>query len=345
MELTLTENQFYLVETFFVINSYFAYIILIPCFCLNIFTSAFFYFRKAFWEDKNTMGFFFSIHTFLSNSFLVFGLALYFLKLDNTACKKLYIYATISIIVNSLFQLLITVDRYVNIVRPSRYAFFQKKLNITGLLMLIIGISLIPAWTQTNRIKLKRDFRFKNQTVNMDYCVLTGSYRYIVSITFVMIRLTATIAMFVMNFTICKRVFTSRRRVKLNRSMRREYIFTISIISMNVLYFITYTPILITSITVNLNVTSEIFYRFSKLACFFNESIVFFMNLLFNKLFRKELSRFFNSILCNFLTNLEYQLTEQNTEQEYSLKQLKNSNADSEINGNIKDSKTNLPEV
>jgi hypothetical protein len=303
LRVNITEDEFIRMDNFYSFKIRVLFILMIPGIALNVLTSFIFMFRRRFWQDGNTMGFFFMLHPlFASMSLLALGVYImieYYNILTTNLCRFFYFITLFFVIGGLLFQLLITIDRYVSIVYPQKHTFFKKKRNLIGLTM-VAFISAIPASTLMLFRRLEdRQFYFDNFTTKSESCIVDDTYNIHFWINFmnIIFRIVPMIIMFTLSIRICAKVIASKKKAsaQTDRSMRRERKFTITLIFLNIVYFSSFFPDFVTNIWITFDAShlAKSINHYCRWFVFVNEACPFFINLLTNKLFKSELIQIF----------------------------------------------------
>lgn len=251
----------------------------------------------------------------LTNSILFIQLLPYYnIKLSNFSdivCKLTYIWRRTTIQSPSIVQTFLTFDRFRGVVCPNRFKYlFDNRAH------LILAICLIfPCVCLVNLGHLGY-YTVSQSTANVTsqnnvsivplICTASSSISIATDIIQVFMRSYIPFTlMLVMNIVMSRRFLHSRKQMlkNQNRSMKREYNFTLTVIGMNLTFFVLFTPwsiwYIMSYATKGLTtwqsplVVAEMafFQTVSFSIAYFNNMSSFGLNLAFNALFRTELVR------------------------------------------------------
>jgi hypothetical protein len=297
----LTKTEFFLNKLYFKINNEILFIVMIIGLCFNFFTSSIFMFRKRFHLKGNTMGYFFTLQPLFSSmsllTMIIFNIILRNNEPTDKMCGTVLALACFFVVASGFFQFLITFDRYISVLHPSKHLKFKRKQNLIALTISSFVGAIPAAITMSFQHAEKRDFFYKNVSIRVEPCIIDDeNHRIIVNLVILTSRIIPTILMFILNIKICKRLFESKSKISKNdRSMKREKNFTITILSLNLIYFLTFIPIIVFNSLLVYN-SSYLFYilsSYSRILIILNETSPFFINVLINKIFKNELKLLF----------------------------------------------------
>lgn len=213
----------------------------------------------------------------------------------------------------SWVQVIITIDRFRSVVCPSSLQFFKSKMKLTLILISIFFILFMVNtgiwWFYFAQVTVKKIIFDGNSNTSINVTLksyvctsstLTATATDIINVLF---RLCIPfVVMLVMNIILTRNLILSKKKISTqNRSFKREYNYTITVIGLNFLFCILNTPwaiwyilnrielsgvglqspIAVASLNLLQSISFSIFYL--------NNSSSFFLNLIFNKLFRKQL--------------------------------------------------------
>jgi hypothetical protein len=215
----------------------------------------------------------------------------------------------------SWIQALITFDRFRSVVYPQKFNFIKSRFKLKCIfsslffIVMLINLSHLGYYTVITSSTKKLTFdSVLNQSINVtsDTLSCTSSYGLGLYTDIMVVLLRSYIPfgiMFSMNIVTTKKLVESKKHVVQNRSLKKEMHFTKTVIFMDLMFFILYTPWSIwyavnrTSgslpslqsplISAYLNFFQSIFFSMA----FLNNCASFFLNITFNNLFRKEFLR------------------------------------------------------
>jgi len=265
--------------------------------------------------QKNTMGFYNILMSVFNNLTLIVVayLNMYpqtigqeaMLTRSNYSCM-LVLYATkIFPHMASWLSVMVTLDRMICVFNTNRFKFINEKRKLffiaLGLFMSICAIN-VPNLFFSLQTQATYDMGTNQTTLNIE-CTATYSIRLIRdtlgSITRVLLP---TVLSFVINSILICKLLNVRKRSGLARSLSKEHQFAFTIIILNFFYLVLELPILVSVVFVNLYGYTETFisrtsnesaiasfvYVCSYITTSFVYVSLFFVNLLSNRVFRKE---------------------------------------------------------
>ena len=283
---------------------------------LNLF-SIFIFLRKKF--QKNKVGFLNIILIISQTLGLIFGLLIYSLlpsigfNLDihsNINCKLLRYCRRIFGQFASWCQVLLTIDLFLFTKFSRKYRFFKKKRNL--LLSIIIIFIMLMIINIADLFYELKETTYNNKTYRKGCRSNSSTVMLFSRLPSILFRnwIPFCILMFLSIF-IFKSLLDQRRKISHNHSIKKEIQFLITIIFMNTIFFFFYTPLSVIYIidifddyltktakyysyekfeySFNLNTAAKIAMTIS----FIYYSLPFFINCIFNKLFRNEVLEFF----------------------------------------------------
>ena len=227
------------------------------------------------------------------------------------ACKITYLLRRVIREIAPIIEIAMTLERFMSVYYPKRFRFINNRLFLLGLIGFIFVCFVLISFEN-----LFYYLEFNNST-RVFVCTssqLVSSSSDLVSAT--LRTFLPFSVMFVLNILMIRRLI-SRRLIKSATKSRRDYQFTVSVISMNILFLILNFPVSVgyilrivfssnlpTSEPSHTNQVIEFFWRVSYLLATANYILTNFTNLLFNRLFRKELIRIFIGEKLEFPSNL-----------------------------------------
>lgn len=218
---------------------------------------------------------------------------------SNISCKLIAYIRSFTLHASSWTTVLITFDRFVSIVFPHRYEFLRKRRNLA---IVVISTFLLLAILNAPNLWFY---------INSGFCTSSYSVLVVTELTYNLVR--TYIPLFLMtlfNIIMIRKIFKSSRIAGKQQTSsnfaRIEYQFTWTVIAFDVYFFVTNFPQAIFNTMFNLrrssgalkpsdltsfayfNLLSGIFLDISLL----QQTLAFFFNIVFNRLFREEILRF-----------------------------------------------------
>ena len=200
------------------------------------------------------------------------------------------------------FQILITLDRTLNILYYKRFKFLTK---INNLVLLTVLMEIIVA-VGINSIQFGRYHTYKvsvdqqNMTqYQVTSCAISNDLQIVGSFGSIFGRLIPSIANMIMNGLIIHALVRSKRNVSNNHRISvKEYSFAFSLIAQNFIFFLLTLPQIILNIlqiystftnpSSVYNSIITVVWSIVSVGIFIFESMHFFMQLAFNRIFRAE---------------------------------------------------------
>ena len=266
--------------------------------------------RKQF--AKYNIGFF-NIYIAISNNILLFlSFFVYYSQSKNNdilvwsefTCKFFNYVIRVFVVNNSWLNVLIAFDRWLCIKYPNKYKFMENRKFMYLYLVLIMLFSMICHSSNLllNIVSTTSFNPSTNQTTTTKLCTTN---EIIVNIrdglTIIFRSILPFIVMLILNISLIRNLLNMKKKLNMTRSLSRELNFSFSIIALNILFLISILPNMVCLILLNIyqygfksQLTSKnlviINLAFSASLYFltYNFSFPFFVNLKFNKLFRKE---------------------------------------------------------
>lgn len=257
------------------LKSFFFYsslIVLFPALLLNLIAFLVFL-RKKFWRNT-TMGYFYSVYSFISMITVAVGILAYFpTSIDQDlavkskwSCKILWLARAQMVQTSSYFSVFMTLDRTLSIVFPRRFHFLGKYKHLVFITVMIIlvvaGINMIHWWRYLVVIRTT----FGNETTSCTMCTQSDSLLFFNSVGSLASRVIPLFSNLIMNVIIIRALVKSKikfRRYYLSKTnvdngiqkesrkshlTTKEYSFAISLLAMNFIYFVVTLPV----VTLNL---------------------------------------------------------------------------------------------
>jgi hypothetical protein len=284
---------------------YICYGIIIPCFFLNSLTSVIFYFGPQFWKNGNRMGFYMIVQASTGNVMILFKLVFYLVHGYDIHEKEVITRLRTSISVtlllfSGLFQFMMTIDRYINIKYTNeRNQIFKNKKIVSLYSLFIFLLSLVFGIISSFGYSIQNYYYLDKETLEIKVIIYRSNRKtlgLIMTVYYFIIRLVPMAPIFILNTLLIISLVKSKLRLKLTRSLRREYLFGITLMSMNILYLIMSVPFVSMFVISNLN--RDFYYLmyedFTVWTMYLYESFHFLYNILFNKMFRNEIKNISN---------------------------------------------------
>ena len=264
---------------------------------------------------KLGIGFLFTILTFLEIGSIIDGWVIYLLPpslnftiegLSDFTCRFLTYLRRVILHCTSWSHVIITLDRYLTVKFSQKFINYKTKKNmvITHLVVFTI-IALIDIENLFYEMKITNSIsnstKNSNSTIVKITSTCTANYAISFSSNLVSVLLRnflPFLIMIILNIAMCLMIFESKKKIK-NRSQKKEMNFTISVMALNFIFFVFYTPLSISYIMVGYYqysvvvpnwFLSEINFinNITIVLSFIYNSIPFFINFMFNKIFRAE---------------------------------------------------------
>jgi hypothetical protein len=240
-----------------------------------------------------------------------------FSNISDTLCKILMVWRRTAIQTPSWCLVLITVDRFRSVCCPNKYKFLEKKkcllliiASIYALLMLINSIHLtfsLLITTRRSNVTVNGTLMIRESQIAT--CTGPQTIVFIMDLFVVLNRsYIPFMIMFALNLILTRKFLVSKRKFTTSNksdssSMKREHYFTFTVITMNMSFFILFTPWslwyivnrvyqanpvnLTPMVSASLTLAQNIAFSIS----YINNLSSFFNNFIFNKLFINELIR------------------------------------------------------
>ncbi len=302
----------YLQQAVQIFEFYTTIFVLVPGLILSVLTF-FVFMRKRFWENSNTMGFYFATSALLGILATVMGILAFFsasfgndfhLK-SEFVCKLFWVLRPQVIFGAAYFQIFITVDRTLNTLYYNRFQFLKKTKNLV-----IVTIMIEVAVAFGNVIEWWRFWKYtptkssaSNETSIVMTCTLPNDLLLAYNLEAILSRIVPSLVNLILNGIIINALFKSKRNVNQRRESRissRDAHFAYSLIAQNFIYTIVTLPhVVLSSMQMEALMNHpgsdyanevNVMFNFGVWCSHAFEAMPFFMNLGFNKLFRAELA-------------------------------------------------------
>jgi hypothetical protein len=285
------------------ISTYFAWSLPHVGVMLNLF-SIFIFTRKSL--NKTNMGYLYLwqtcidivlllsyVHIFRRAS-AVFGYDFPFES--NLLCKLVIFFRRFILHASSWLSVYITFDRFVYVYLPSKFAFFKSRSKITMVLALMLGLILL---IDIENLFFYLDSKVINHAARK-VCTATPFVNALSDMVSITMRTYIPLTlMLVFDVLIIKKLHESKHRSK-NITQKKENQYTINVMLLNCIFFLFNFPLSIVYILKNIitfsgiDLPGEAKVKFNFILnltiniAFLTQSLSFFINLTFNKLYRTE---------------------------------------------------------
>lgn len=286
-------------------------------FILNV-LSILIFMRKRFGDS--TMGFYNIIIAIDNNIVIVINFIMSFtlgvyagndaLVWSSFSCSFFYYTSRVTTSLSSWLNVMVAFDRMVFILFPFKYSFMRNKklLLVIILVMFLIlfllnspNLYLYVAVTSTYSNATNKTLITKTCGPPKDLVVVVDSIRIFTRavIPFILVILINTLLIY--------KVIKTKAKYKKTSAAKKEYNFIRSIVALSVFFIVSLAPFVITLTVLNImsqlnQITTKAYlivyltYGLSILLSSYNYCFGFFVNLIFNSLFRHETVKFFKSI-------------------------------------------------
>lgn len=280
---------------------------------LNIFTIWIFS-RKRFNRNSNN-GFLYITLCLFNIIALINQLIINILKEFATDPRNFYLYfchfynifSSVTLQIPSFAQIYISYDLYRSICKLKTTPLSKKKyvfyIIINILFLIAINSIYFTFFIKTDNFLNKSLIGWNSTMTNysLSECMANELNDLIIDGIDVLCRgLIPFIAIFILNYSVTKQVFRTKKNLQIVKSLKKEYNFAISVIAINILFFLIYLPWIISFILyhkmrfLSYDFKSdtrlyELILTISDCIAYLNNYSPFLINILFNKIFRKEL--------------------------------------------------------
>ena len=215
---------------------------------------------------------------------------------------------------SSWMNVFVTVDRMISITYPNKYPFLKNKKILSTLILvqfMILCILNIPNFFfKIESIETLNPYT--NMTVTTKSCTSSSSIVTIRDIIVLVLRVILPIILMIsMNVYLMYKLIKEKTKFKRLNELNKEYHFAFSIFFMNILYTLLLLPTFIALIYLNIiqyaqasNIQSrevligQFAYTVGLSIASYELFFTFFVNILFNKIFRKEFLVFVRQLWC-----------------------------------------------
>ena len=228
------------------------------------------------------------------------------LLVSNFSCIIINYSVQVAVRMSSWINVMISIDRMVCVCFPNKFMFLNKKKNILiilfGLFVSMTIFSGLNAFLKV--INIQTSFNYTTNTSKITpFCTSNKNALLIRDIIGIFTRSVLPIVLQIISSTIILHtLIKSRKNINLSRSMKNEYKFAFTILILNALFIISQTPLIVSLVYLNvIGYDESAPVNTSQLAIgnFFHTATVaigtymfisiFFVNMIFNKIYRREL--------------------------------------------------------
>jgi hypothetical protein len=254
--------------------------------------------------NKTNMGFIFTIlsivdtisllnYTFIVRSSVLFGYNWTFqCGVANYIRRTLFN-------ISSWIQVYVSFDRYIYIYFLVGTHFFKTKMFT--FLMLFLMLALVLITNATNLITFPQT-RMIDANRTTTSCTTSRAIRILTPIIAMLMRIYLPfLIMIILNTVILLKFLESKKKANMNRNTKKEYRFALITLSMDVSFLVFYLPIAVNLTLIALDEALSIintplsdavfslYGNIAQLIAISYHALFFFFNIIFNKLFRREL--------------------------------------------------------
>lgn len=243
------------------------------------------------------------------------SLGIYLVNYSLATCIGLNWWRKIVVQAPSWVQTIITFERFLSVVYPNRFDIFKSKRNVVLILISVFfSLTLVnmgQAWyytamvTQNQTLFTKYGDKITQQTVSdlSNVCANSDAVSLLTDIINVLFRFMIPFSiMIVLNLLLSKHLYESKKRTAArNRSFRQEINYTFTVIGFNVLFFVLNLPWAVYYILNYIQNSGIVIFQaylddsiiglinaFAFSIFYLNNLSSFFLNIMFNTLFRKQ---------------------------------------------------------
>ena len=240
--------------------------------------------------------------------FFMPGLGLDVLLLSDFSCKINQFLTRVLTHLISWLNVLTSFDRMISVIYPYKHRLISKKRHIIlSIMLVIIDLSIMNSTNLFYNLTVIRSVYVNatNTTVTTKGCVGVNTITEIADLVAIISRtLLPFFLMFFSNSALIVYLYKHRRVISTTRSMKKELNFSVSVIAQNIIFVLLMTPYSVAKVyqynidyilkSRYFNLTKEvvifnIFYVCAACLSTYTSCYLFFVNVAFNKLFRKEL--------------------------------------------------------
>ena len=299
---------------------YYSCLTIIPAgITLNIISSLIFT-RKRF--KKNTMGFYNIAISMFNNILAIFGMVTYFSQaigkdlslVSDFSCLFLSFSMRLFTQMSTWMNVFVTVDRMVSITYPNRFPVLKNKYKLSLLIFvqfLFICVINIPNLL-FKVVTIKTVNPVTNATIITKTCTSSESIVKARDIIVLIFRMALPIfLMITMNIYLMRKLIQEKTKFKRLTELNKEYHFAFSIFFMNVLYTLLLLPNFGAVVYLNIIqyassaqigtrdlIVAQFVFAIGVVVASYEFFFTIFVNLLFNKLFKKEFIIFLKQLVC-----------------------------------------------
>ena len=240
------------------------------------------------------------------------SLGIYLVNYSAATCIGLNWWRKVVIQAPSWMQVIITLERYLNVVHANRSRLFKKKRNVTALLLSVFFsltlVNMSHAWYYISNVveynNNRDDETLRQAIVNVsEVCTCSNAVSLLSDLVNVFSRFVIPFGiMIALNVLLSKNLYASKKRTATkNRSFKHERNYTLTVIGFNVLFFVLNLPWAVYYILNHIQASGIVLFDSSLdnailglmnsivFSIFYlNNLSSFLLNLIFNTVFRKQ---------------------------------------------------------
>ena len=251
------------------------------------------------------------------------ALGIYLVNYSPVTCIILNWYRKVVIQAPSWVQVLITLERYLSVCFANRFTLFKRKRNVIAMLLSIFALLTVvnigQAWYFMALVGQNNTYYAFNgddnsliiQSNSSYICTSSNEDSLATDIINVLFRFVFPFSiMIVLNVFITKNLYESKRRTNVgNRSFKQERNYTFTVVGFNVLFFVLNLPWTVYYILSHIQNSGVVIFNASLdisildlmnsvvFSIFYlNNLSSFFLNIFFNKIFRKQFLFFLKGV-------------------------------------------------
>lgn len=238
---------------------------------------------------------------------------------SSTSCKMVWFLRIIFLTCAEGFQAQMSVDRALHVIYPHRFN-ISKMTNLVGVTCIIcLTITVYSAAFEPLRYLIYKNAPGPNNTIVLKavLCTLSPTVTIVHNFILFVVRFTIILVILIGNMVMFCKLVRSKKNLNKDFAMSsKEYSFAISLVVVNVIKCVMIAPHLVLllwqlrngfypSLSTDYTGYVNVIYSFTNLANYGYHALPFFVMLLSNKMFRKELFRVFVAI-CLMLSLMKH---------------------------------------
>lgn len=233
-------------------------------------------------------------------------------------CKLFDYYLRTILNLSSWLNVLATLDRLIKCTKPNKFVFLKSRKIIS---LVIFGLVLVFLLTNSANLFFEIKISTKNQTylnktnlIEIKQCTASKTVTLIRDTMGQLIRIYLPFSlMFIINIILIRILIKSKLNLRMDKSLRKEIHFSLSIVALNIMFLITSLPLSYFIIWLNVypngldtvvkQVTYEMNYTIAAYFLTFDYCLQFLVNLVFNRIFRREFVKILIWIMSKMCDN------------------------------------------